>query len=58
MTKSNKKKANSFAENLEKTFQPTEGEAKLEWENSIQEECKIKFATSKEITAEIKENIN
>ena len=52
--KSNEQKANRFAEHLERTFQPNEGDHELEWENIVQQVSEIKLTSPKEVAAEIK----
>lgn len=57
--RNNEQKAKRFADHLEKTFQ-TQGEDEEvpEWEETIQETSEIKLATPKEVSNEIKDNIN
>lgn len=56
--RNNEQKANRFAEHLENTFQPNEGDDTQDWEDPKQMEMEIRPTTPKEIAAQIKGNIN
>lgn len=56
--RNNMQKANRFAEHLENTFQPNEGEELLNWEVHDRENMNITPTSPKEIANEIKTNIN
>lgn len=51
-------KAGSFAEHLEKTFQPNEGNGFEEWKDIYQAEMKKKIVITKEFQKDSKVNIN
>lgn len=56
--RSNEQKAHRFAEHLENTFEPHEGEELTGHQEPEQEELEIKLTSPKEIVKEIKENIS
>jgi hypothetical protein len=56
--RSNIQKANRFANHLENTFQPNEGNELPIWEIPNQDKIEITPVTSKEVTNEIKLNMN
>jgi hypothetical protein len=56
--KDNQQKAEAFANYLEETFQPSENQDEPQLLEQVGEDMDIAFVTPKEVTEEIKTNIN